>query len=81
MPDPFEDASATRLFVFSHPNHEGAVLGMIQRLRPHLVFLNDGGGERRVSETRAALAQIGLLERVITWRDHYRPTMAPLLAA
>jgi hypothetical protein len=99
MPDPFEDASAARLFVFSHPNHEGAVLGMVQRLRPHLVFLTDGGGERRVNETRAALPEpgpgrvlryewrgarlrdAGLVERVITWRDHCRPTMAPLLAA
>lgn len=63
MQDPFEDASAARLFVFSHPNHEGAVLGMVQRLRPHLVFLTDGGGERRVNETREALARIGLLDR------------------
>ncbi len=41
--------------VFSHPNHELAVLGTILRLRPHIVYLTDGGGEARVNQTKQAL--------------------------
>jgi hypothetical protein len=41
--------------VFSHPNHEIAVLGTIFRLRPHIIYLTDGGGEQRVAQTRQAL--------------------------
>jgi hypothetical protein len=59
----FGDPLRRRVCVFSHPNHEGAVLGLIQRLRPHLLFLTDGGGERRVDETRRALGELGLLDR------------------
>ncbi|HEX7776781.1 MAG TPA: hypothetical protein VF449_09665 [Parvibaculum sp.] len=45
--------------VFSHPNHEIAVLGTIQRQRPHLIFLTDGGSQTRVDHTRRGLASIG----------------------
>jgi hypothetical protein len=41
--------------IFSHPNHEIAVLGTIFRLRPHIIYLTDGGGEARVDQTRQAL--------------------------
>ena len=41
--------------VFSHPNHEVAVLGTIFRLNPHIVYLTDGGADARVAETREAL--------------------------
>ncbi len=48
-------------FVFSHPNHEVAALGMITRLQPStIVYITDGGGEHRVNETKAVLSQIGL---------------------
>jgi hypothetical protein len=57
------DPSLPSVCVFSHPNHEGAVLGLVQRLRPTLVFLTDGGGAQRVAETRRALEQIDLLDR------------------
>ncbi|HKY94161.1 MAG TPA: hypothetical protein VJL84_02605 [Kiloniellales bacterium] len=50
------------LFVFSHPNHEIAVFGHMQRLRPHLVFLTDGGGPQRVAESRRGLEHLGLAE-------------------
>src|SRR6266511_847689 len=43
------------VMVFSHPNHELAVLGTILRLRPHIVYLTDGGGEARVNQTKQAL--------------------------
>jgi hypothetical protein len=41
--------------VFSHPNHEAAVLGTISRLRPHIIYLTDGGADARVAETKQAL--------------------------
>jgi len=53
----------TWLFVFSHPNHEIAVYGHLQRLRPRLLFLTDGGGPQRVAETRAGLQRLGLLQQ------------------
>jgi hypothetical protein len=53
-----------RLLVLSHPNHEAAIIGIVQRLRPRLVILTDGGGDPRPSETRQALERVGLLEHV-----------------
>ena len=55
--------STRRVFVFSHPNHELAIFGLARRLRPSFVFLTDGGGARRVAETRQALSSIGLEDR------------------
>ena len=49
--------------VFEHPNHEFAVFGMLQRIRPYIIFLTDGGGQKRVMETRNALRSINLLEQ------------------
>jgi hypothetical protein len=46
---------ASTIMVFSHPNHEVAVLGTILRLRPHIIYLTDGGGEARVDQTKQAL--------------------------
>jgi hypothetical protein len=46
---------SSAIMVFSHPNHEIGVLGTIYRLRPHIVYLTDGGGEARVLQTRQAL--------------------------
>lgn len=51
--------------VFSHPNHEIAVLATLKKLRPRLIFLTDGGGEHRINETRKGLASIGLLDHAI----------------
>jgi hypothetical protein len=51
------------LFVFSHPNHEIAVFGHLQRLRPAMVFLTDGGGPERVAETRRGLERLDLLDQ------------------
>lgn len=50
------------LAVFSHPNHELAVFGLVQRLKPLLIFLTDGGGQHRVDETKDGLLGLGLLE-------------------
>ncbi len=63
MKNPFESKSAVRLNVFSHPNHEFALFGMEQRLKPHFVYLTDGGGENRVQQTFDGLRSMGLLEQ------------------
>jgi hypothetical protein len=55
--------NAPHLAVFSHPNHELAVFGFVQRFRPTLLFLTDGGGAQRVAETRAGLESIGLADQ------------------
>jgi len=61
---PFVGGPATsRVVVFSHPNHELAVYGLLQRLRPHLIFLTDGGGAQRVAQTQRGLERIGLRDR------------------
>jgi hypothetical protein len=51
--------------VFAHPAHELAVLGLIQRLRPPLLFLTraDSAGEQEREEfAREGLRQLGLAE-------------------
>jgi hypothetical protein len=49
--------------VFSHPNHEIAIYCLLQSIQPHFVFLTDGGGEKRLEQTRQGLESIGLLHR------------------
>jgi hypothetical protein len=65
------DAAVRRLVVIGHPNHELAIFGFVQRARPHLLFLTDGGGQERVDESRRALASIGALDRAkfLGWRE------------
>ena len=58
-----DDFGIRRLVVLSHPNHEAAIFGIVQRLRPKLVVLTDGGGDPRPAESRQALDRIGLLDR------------------
>lgn len=52
--------SGRPLLVTGHPNHELAVLGWVQRVRPNLLFLTDGGGPHREQDSRDALASLGL---------------------
>ena len=59
-----ENPAIRRLLVLSHPNHEAAIFGIVQRLRPRLVILTDGGGDPRPAETRRALDKVGLLDHV-----------------
>jgi len=56
------DRTVSRLIVTGHPNHELAIFGFVQRMRPRMLFLTDGGGQERVDESRRALASIGLLD-------------------
>lgn len=51
---------SSKIMVFSHPNHEVAVLGTIFRLRPHIIYLTDGGDEARVDQTKQALQSYDL---------------------
>jgi hypothetical protein len=53
------------LVVFSHPNHELAIFGLLQRRRPSLIYLTDGGGPERIEQTQRGLASIGLLDRAV----------------
>lgn len=63
--EPWAQPPRKTLVVFSHPNHELAVFGLLQRIKPDLVFLTDGGGEHRVEETRKGLRSIGLLDQAV----------------
>jgi hypothetical protein len=69
MSNPLEDRAVRRLVVFSHPNHELTVFGLLQRLKPWIVYLTDGGGEARLAQTRRGLSTIGLLDRA-RFLDH-----------
>ena len=57
----FKDGKVTA--VFSHPNHEIAIFCLLQRLKPQLIYLTDGGGEKRIEQTRQGLKSIGLLDQ------------------
>jgi len=65
------DPAIRRLVVTGHPNHELAIFGFVQRLRPRLLFLTDGGGAERVEESRRALASLGLLHQApfLDWTE------------
>lgn len=57
------------LALFSHPNHELAIHGFMQRVKPWIVYLTDGGSGARVGQTRQGLAEIGLLDKA-TFLNH-----------
>jgi hypothetical protein len=59
----FNEQSSSTVAVFSHPNHELAILGLLQRLKPRIIFLTDGGGGSRVTESQRWLQRAGLLDR------------------
>ncbi len=53
-------------FIFSHPNHELASIGLITRLNPYrIIYITDGGGEKRCNETRDVLNSLGLADNVV----------------
>jgi hypothetical protein len=62
MDCPLEPGPKT-LMVFSHPNHELPVLGLVRKLKPMIIFLTDGGGEDRMDQSRRGLK--GNLENAI----------------
>ncbi len=54
------------VFVFSHPNHELASIGMIARLQPcRIIYITDGGGENRCNETKNVLSELGLTDNAV----------------
>ena len=48
------------IFVFSHPNHEIAVFGLLMKLTPRIIYLTDGGGGQRLLETSEGLQAAGV---------------------
>ena len=44
--------------VFGHPNHELALFGIVQRWKPAILILTDGGGPYRATDTLKGLAGI-----------------------
>ncbi len=48
------------VFVFSHPNHEIAVFGLLMKLKPPIIYLTDGGGGQRLRETSEGLQAAGV---------------------
>jgi hypothetical protein len=61
MTTPFPAPGLRRLVVTGHPNHELAIFGFVQRVRPCFLFLTDGGGEHRIAESRRGLLTLDLL--------------------
>jgi hypothetical protein len=59
------DLKQKTVVVFSHPNHEIAILALLKKVRPFIIFLTDGGGKAREDETRKGLRSIGLLDNAI----------------
>jgi len=64
MNDPFGQNSAMRLMIFGHPGHELALFGLLQRHRPAVVVITDGGAPERLEQSRHGLEFIGLSDRV-----------------
>ena len=58
--DPLSADSIARLMIFGHPAHELALFGFLQRFRPQIVIVTDGGSEERIRQSRAGLDSIGL---------------------
>lgn len=54
---------AKTLCIFSHPNHEIALYGFLQRTIPSVAFLTDGGGGVRVLQTAKGLDKVGNTQR------------------
>jgi hypothetical protein len=76
----FDKNGKPALVVFSHPNHELAVFGLLQRLKPNIIYLTDGGGRQRVEETKAGLGRIGLLDQA-TFLNHSEESFYQALIA
>lgn len=62
------DPNAPTLAIFSHPNHEVAVYGLMRALKPGVCFLTDGGGGLRRAQTRLGLDAAGI--PIASFLDH-----------
>ena len=58
--NPLSTNPIKRLMIFGHPAHELALFGFLQRFRPQIVIITDGGGEERIRQSRTGLESIGL---------------------
>jgi hypothetical protein len=71
--NPFDpNETIQRLMIFGHPAHELAIFGAIQRFRPELIIVTDGGSAERETYTRQGLEGIGLTGKVdyLRYREH-----------
>lgn len=59
------DPKQKTVAIFSHPNHEIAVLAMLKRIQPFIIFLTDGGGKKREDETLEGLRSVGLEKKFV----------------
>jgi hypothetical protein len=65
MDHPFDPSpSIRRLMIFGHPAHELALFGAIQRFRPEIAILTDGGSSAREGYSRSGFARIEHLDHV-----------------
>ena len=58
--NPLSNNPIKRLMIFGHPAHELALFGFLQRFRPQIVIITDGGGNERIRQSRTGLQSIGL---------------------
>jgi hypothetical protein len=58
--NPLSTNPIKRLMIFGHPAHELALFGFLQRFRPDIVIITDGGGKERIRQSRTGLESIGL---------------------
>lgn len=49
------EPSNRMLAIFSHPNHEVSIFGIIRRSRARALFLTDGGGGDRLAQTKKGM--------------------------
>jgi len=57
--NPLSTNPIKRLMIFGHPAHELALFGFLQRFRPQIVIITDGGGKERIRQSRIGLESIG----------------------
>jgi hypothetical protein len=60
-----DSSSQSTAIVLSHPNHELAIFGLLQRTKAKLIFLTDGGGGSRILDSKKGVASINLLDRAV----------------
>ena len=58
--NPLSTNPMKRLMIFGHPAHELALFGFLQRFRPEIAIITDGGGNERIRQSRTGLESIGL---------------------
>lgn len=66
------EPSHRMLAIFSHPNHEVSIYGILHRSRAKVMFLTDGGGGDRLAQTKKGLENLGTSYLDCTEDSFYR---------